>query len=113
MHILTKEEIFDGSNMCEPVEVPDWGGCVYVKQVGIADRLRIHRIGSDNPGSDDVWIRLTVMAVCDADGNRVFDESDIDRVRELAGVTFQPVVEKVMRMNGFMTDEDVAEKKDD
>lgn len=112
MGVLTKDEILSrGAPRTEEIEVPAWGGSVFVRQLGIVERIAFQQAGAEGPGDNSLWVRLALLAVCDADGARLFTDEDLATLCEMDGAALEPVVEAAMRLNGFLTPAEREEKK--
>ena len=61
-----------------PVEVPEWGGVVYVKELTAEERSRydILLFKDGKVDTDNYYARLCVFCVTDEHGNRIFSDDD-------------------------------------
>jgi len=87
----------------QPLDVPAWGGTVYVRSLTVAeveeqtgDKADKHRLA-----------RAAARVVCDADGNRLFDstsEADIALISRQPWAVLQRVLDAADKANGASAD---------
>jgi hypothetical protein len=80
---LTREEILAVIDR-KPIEidVPEWGGTVFVRPLSSPERARWEAIvaGSANKTVDNAREVLAVLSLSDAEGNRLFTEEDVPQI---------------------------------
>lgn len=88
------------------VEVP--GGTVHVRQFSAGDRAKLLTIGKDieETGNHTAFLVHTViLAVCDQDGRRLYQEADYDRLAEhVPAPVLDAIAEAALRVNGMTKD---------
>jgi len=100
---LTREQILASRKGRKPVllEVPEWGGEVYVRVLSAADQMVL----SDGVEPKEMAIKVILHCLVDEDGERIFGDDDVD---ELAKEDF-PVIMRVFgfvaKQNGLSTKE--------
>ena len=100
---LTREGILASRKGRKPVllEVPEWGGEVYVRVLSAADQMVL----SDGVEPKEMAIKVILHCLVDEDGERIFGDDDVD---ELAKEDF-PVIMRVFgfvaKQNGLSTKE--------
>lgn len=66
----------DAQRAVEPVDVPEWGGRVFVRELDAYDRDKLdgslYRDGQETPELADYRVRLVAAALCKADGTPYF-----------------------------------------
>ena len=92
----------------ELVNVPEWGGHVYVRtwmgherdafDISIEGNTKEERLHSFRA-------RVAVMATCDEAGNLLFSLSDIEALTLKSGVALDRIFEVGKRLNGLGADE--------
>lgn len=94
---LTKDQILSCVDRPIPVNVPEWGGTVYVRTFNGRERgqfeylcLKVQKaIEAQSPdmGATASHYRAWVIchAVCDESGKRLFADDDLDRCMEMNG----------------------------
>lgn len=108
MKILTKDEIFAADDLPrEAVNVPEWGGSVYVRTMTGADRDSFEAKSIELKGDSQVTnlvnlrARLVAMTTVDESGKRLFSESDIARLGEKSSRALQRVFEVATKLNAL------------
>lgn len=96
----------------ELIDVPEWGGQVYVRgltgrerdafELGVTDP----KTGMPKPGAN-IRGRLAVLGLCEADGSRLFSDDDLSALAKKSALALERVVDHVRHLSG-MTDEDLA-----
>jgi hypothetical protein len=109
---LTKEQILAADDLSrEAIDVPEWGGVVYVRVLTGAERDRFE---SDTVGSGkkvnmaNIRARLAVLCLVDGDGIRLFDDGDVIALGKKSASALSRVFNTAMRLNG-MSQSDVEE----
>jgi hypothetical protein len=101
---LTREEIFACPvGAPTPVDVPEWGGTVYVRMLMGDDGERVHQIckTADEGTALATWC---VMCVCDSEGVPLFQNDDLEVVRKCPLPALRRCAEVALRIN-CITDE--------
>lgn len=109
--LLSKDDILNINDVKkEQVEIPEWGGYVYVRVMsGFArDQFESQFIGSNGKGFTNVRAKLASLTVCDEGGRRLFTEADISALGEKSGAALDRIFEVAQRINHF-SDKDVDE----
>jgi len=123
-NVLSAKDILGVSDIkIELVEVPEWGGNVYVKGMTGAERDKfeggIVRIGAvpgkrGKPGTPgkldltDLRAKICSMTICDADGKRLFTEEDVQALSQKSAAALQRVFVVAQKLSGI-GEEDIEE----
>ena len=106
---LTKEAILTADDLTrERVEVPEWGGDVWIAVLSGTERARFE-LGSSKIGDDqrpDIINKLgylLIEAIQDEQGNHLFTEEDIPRLVAKNSVVFMRLSDKAMTLNGLQS----------
>lgn len=99
----------------ELVEVPEWGGSVYVRSLMGTERDTfenvIAREGVDE-AADNFRARLSALCMCDEVGKRLFDDADAEALGKKSAKALSRVFDVAMELNGMGGKNlDDAEKK--
>lgn len=114
---LTAKEILAISDIqIEKVNVPEWGGDVYVKGMtgSERDQYEAAMVTSKKPGEarvidmSDLRAKLCSMTVCDEKGNRLFTEKDVRKLTKKSAAALQRIFKVAQRLSGI-GDEDLKE----
>jgi hypothetical protein len=114
--MLTKESILAAADLpIEPVDVPEWGGTLYVRTLSGAERdaFESSTIDAKKSGAvlDNIRARLAVRALCDKDGNRLFADDDADALGRKSGKALDRIWDVAQRLSGMgKGDVEAAEK---
>ena len=115
MKILSRDEILGANDIPrEVVEVPEWGGAVWVYGLTGAERdaFEAETIGEEKKNKrmnfQNLRARLCALAIRDEEGKRVFSRNDVELLgcKSCAGLV--RVYDVAQRLSG-LTDEDVEQ----
>jgi len=115
--ILNKEDILQARDVViEQVEVPEWGGTVYVRSITAAERGLIEAAAAsfkEKKGKDDSFartftVKFASLAICDESGQRLFDDKDIALLNQKNSAAVSRIAEAAQRLSGF-TKQDMEE----
>jgi hypothetical protein len=108
MTILTKEAILSAvDGKIETVEVPEWGGSVYVRTLGSDEGDEYQQSLIEGTGEDTrtnlkgCSARLAGLAICDDKGKRMFTDAEVKALGNKSSVAMNRVCEVAQRINGF------------
>ena len=104
MIALTKDLILSANDSpVEKVEIPCWGGYVYVKTMSARERDRLESSWADNKDKalDNLRARLAVATVCDEDGNLLFSPSDADALGQKSAKALDILLPVIQKLNGI------------
>jgi hypothetical protein len=85
MAMLTRDMILAADDLPkELVEVPEWGGSVYVRCLTGTERdaweasvVEMGKDGKTKPNMENLRAKLVARTLCDEDGARVFSDGDV------------------------------------
>ena len=113
--ILTKEIIVKADDVKkELLNVPDWGGVVYVRGMTGADRDKFEASIVQTRGKDqtlnmvNIRAKLASMTICDEKGNRIFSEADVKDLSNKSAHALQRIFVVAQKLSGI-GDDDVKE----
>lgn len=98
----------------ELVDVPEWGGSVWVRGMNGAERDKFESSIVEMRGKKSVTdlanvrAKLASLTICDEAGKRLFTQADITALSEKSASALQRVFEVAQRLSGI-TKEDVEE----
>jgi hypothetical protein len=112
---LTRDQILSIQDIeIEEVEVPEWGGAVYVRGMSGTERdqfegsIVTQRGKSTAVNMANIRAKLAAVSICDADGKRLFTERDAKALGEKSAAALQRIFEVARRLSGI-GDEDIEE----
>lgn len=97
--MLTRDDILNVDDLPrKAVEVPEWGGTVYVRALTGGERDKLERmIASDSVNRAS----LAAMALCDTDGKRLFSEEDVKKLATKSGTALERIVSATLSFNAL------------
>lgn len=105
MATLTKEQILGADDVArEAVEVPEWGGKVFVSEMTAASRMEWELDvfdGEGKPLTDNWQVKLVARCVVDKNGNRLFSADDIEALGRKSKDAIRRLYDKANALNGF------------
>jgi len=76
---LTKEDILNCDDLkMESVKVKEWGGTIFVKELNVKERIEFEASIKDKDDTMKAMLTMLSISICDKDGNRLFEASDIE-----------------------------------
>lgn len=113
--MLTKEQILNCDDLkLERVEVPEWGGDVFVRTLSGKERDQIDSFiveskkDSSYPGFRAL---LCAFSICDENGTSLFTRADLEALEQKNAVVLQRIFDAALRLNG-MSAEEARRKKE-
>lgn len=113
--ILTRDAILQAQDLPrELVEVPQWGGSVYVRALTGAERdafetsIVEQRGKSTKMNLKNIRAKLVALTVVDEEGNRIFSDSDASALGKKSAAALDKAFEVAQRLSGLRP-EDVEE----
>lgn len=106
---LTKDQILEANDLKnEAVNVPEWGGTVHVRTMTGADRDQFESSmvatlpdGTRKTDMTNLRAKLVALTLVDANGSRLFDVNDIDRLGLKSAGALEKVFVVAQRINGL------------
>jgi hypothetical protein len=99
----------------QKVEMPEWGGCVYVRGLTARERdafessiVSVDKNGERKVNARNVRARLVALGVCDEAGQPVFTENDVNGLGKKSALALERLFDTIRHLSG-MTDADLAE----
>ena len=109
---LSKDAILKADDLPrELVQVPEWGGTVWVRTMTGAERDAFEAsvaASADTPNLTNIRARLAVLCVVDDKGKRLFADADAEALGGKSAAALSRVFEAGQKLNG-LTDSDVSD----
>jgi hypothetical protein len=113
---LTREQILQlaGKRTIQKIDVPEWGGEVYIRELLGKERDRLEASvlatngNNKKSNTENLRARLVVLAVVDENGNRLFSDEDAKTVGTLGVKGLQRAFIMAQRLSG-LSDEEIEE----
>jgi hypothetical protein len=94
--MLTRESILASNDRpLQPVEVPEWGGTVYVPKLSLTEAASFSKLTDDQKGGGVLAARIIV----DAAGKRIFTDEDAPKLADKSAVAIGRVIEAFTQAN--------------
>jgi hypothetical protein len=111
--MLTAEQILKANDLgkLEAVNVPEWGGQVFVKIMDGASRDRWELLTSkalSSPNTANVRASLVVACACDETGKRIFTDNQTASIGLKSSIALDRIYEVAKRINK-LEDGDIEE----
>ena len=105
--MLTRDMIFAADDLPrKEIPVPEWNGSVYVRALTGGEREQLERMIPN--GVSAAW--LVALAACDEKGQRLFSESDVEKLAAKNSRALSRIANAAIQFNA-MTSESVDELK--
>ena len=87
--MLSKEQILNARDReIVKVEVPEWGGSIYLKSLSGSDRDEFESISvqaNEKKNWKNIRAQLLVYTITDESGNKLFEKKDIEKLGAKSG----------------------------
>lgn len=114
--ILSAEDILNAKDVkVEAVEVPEWGGSVYVREFSAAVRDQFDALLSDGdadePDLTNVRARVIALTACDAGGKLLFTIEQAEALGAKSNGAVSRVYDAAAKLNKLRKSDHDGEKK--
>jgi hypothetical protein len=109
MAVLTADQILKVADAKTfEVEVPEWGGEVYIRvmSVGERDANELDWLSNKDKGVPNFRSKFLARVLSDKDGNRLFSDDQVKELKKKSGDVCDRLFKLAMRYNS-VTEEDV------
>ncbi len=99
---LTKEKVLNANDLpVQEVPIPEWGGSVFVRTMmgDERDAFEVAAMNGDGINRVNFRARLAVATVVDADGERMFDASDMVKLGKKSAAALDRIMFVALKMN--------------
>ena len=107
MSHLTREQILTASPKLKEVDVPEWGGSVFIRPLTIHEQAKLADLGTKHEKSSVVdrmkncTLRLMQWSVCDDRGNPLFEAGDLEPLMSKAASAFLRLQDAILALSGL------------
>ena len=104
---LTKQQILSTSPRLKEVDVPEWGGSVFIRPLTIHEQAKLADLGTKYEKSSVVdrmkncTLRLVQWSVCDEQGNPLFEAGDLEPIMSKAASAFLRLQDAILALSGL------------
>ena len=122
MTVLNRDEILTVNDIAiEEIEVPEWGGSVYVKGMTGTERDAFEASIVQQRGKNasvnmaNIRAKLASQTICNETGERLFTDADIKALGKKSATALQRVFDVAQRLSGISGDdvEELAKELDE
>jgi hypothetical protein len=107
--VLSRGEILDAMDeKMEAVEIPEWGGFVYVKAMTGEERDALEASVVTGPGErnlDNLRAKVVALSLVDAEGVRLFTLDDVEALGKKSASALDKVFSVAQRLSGLSRDD--------
>lgn len=101
---LSKAKILSAKDVrLAKVNVPEWGGDVFVKTLSGTERDAFEDAYSDQK-MKQFRVRFLVLTLCNDDGERLFTDAERDELGKKSSIVINRLFEKAWEHNAFTTE---------
>lgn len=107
---LNADQIFAANDLnLIPVEVPEWGGTVYIRVCSVGEMEAYQREFAEKREGMELWRpKLLVRCVCDKDGKPIFTHDQVEKLGTKSVKVMSRLFDLAMKHNA-VTNEDVEQ----
>jgi hypothetical protein len=104
---LTKQQILSTTPRLKEVDVPEWGGSVFIRPLTIHEQAKLTDLGTRyEKGSvvdrmKNCTLRLVQWSVCDGEGNPLFEAGDMEPLMSKAASAFLRLQDAILALSGL------------
>jgi hypothetical protein len=104
---LTREKILAASPRLKEVEVPEWGGAVYIRPRTIHEQAKLADLGTKYEKATVVermkncTMRLAPWSVCDERGGTLFETADLEPLMARSASAFLRLQDSILALSGL------------
>ncbi len=104
---LTKQQILSTLPRLKEVDVPEWGGSVFIRPLTIHEQAKLADLGTKYEKSSVVdrmkncTLRLVQWSVCDEQGNPLFEAGDLEPLMSKAASAFLRLQDAILALSGL------------
>ena len=100
--ILGKDAIFGITDLeYTELDVPEWGGTIRLQSLTGADANAIGAMSQKDVFTSDALVRLVIMSVVDAEGNKVFTDDNRDELNKRNAQVLIRIGQAALKLNGL------------
>jgi hypothetical protein len=102
---LTRNAILEADDLeIKQVETPEWGGHTFVRTLNADDSYRFNKLNTGKDGKvlegRNIIVSYCALVICDSKGNRLFTETDIEKLSKKNIKALIRVYESGRELNG-------------
>lgn len=107
MSFLTKDQILSVRPKVKEIEVPEWGGSVFVRPVTLKEQAKLADLGAKFEKSSTLdrmkngTLCLIQWTVCDSEGESLFGPDDVVKLLDKSASAFLRLQDEILALSGL------------
>ena len=103
--MLSKKDILKSNDLeLECVEIPEWGGHVFVRGLTARERDEFEISIGESLNQDNLRARLVVLGACDEEGERLFNTKDAHALGKKNAAAVDRLFDAIQRLSAMTPD---------
>jgi hypothetical protein len=104
---LTKSQILNRKPILQEVQIPQWGGFVYIRPLTVAEQTKLAELGTKFEKANtaarikNITLQVIKWSVTDADGAPLFDDGDLDQLLQADASAIMSLQDAIIRYSGL------------
>jgi hypothetical protein len=104
---LTKTQILNRKPLLQEVQLPQWGGFVYIRPLTVAEQTKLAELGTKFEKANtaarikNITLQVIKWSVTDADGAALFDDGDLDQLLQSDASAIMSLQDAIIRYSGL------------
>ena len=107
MNVLTKDQMLAVTPKLQEVEVPEWGGSVFIRPVTLAEQAKLADLGAKyekglvTARMKGIMLPLIQWAVTDSEGKALFEAKDLDALMNTPASALLRLQDAILKFSGL------------
>jgi len=104
---LTKAQILHRKPILQEVQIPQWGGFVYIRPLTVAEQTKLAELGTKFEKANtaarikNITLQVIKWSVTDADGAALFEDADLDLLLQSDASAIMSLQDAIIRYSGL------------
>jgi hypothetical protein len=104
---LTKSQILNRKPILQEVQIPQWGGFVYIRPLTVAEQTKLAELGTKFEKANtaarikNITLQVIKWSVTDADGAALFEDGDLDQLLQSDASAIMSLQDAIIRYSGL------------
>jgi hypothetical protein len=104
---LTKAQILEAKPILKKVDIPQWGGFVYIRPLTMAEQTKLAELGVKYEKANttarikNITLPVIQWTICDSDGNTLFDEGDMEKLWQKDASAIMSLQDAIISYSGL------------
>lgn len=104
---INRQQILEAAPKLYPVEIPEWGGTVFLRPISLTEQGKLADLGSKFEKATllekmrRITMPLIVWVVCEESGAPLFSADDIDALMDKSAGSINRLQEEILKISGL------------